>query len=243
MTRILLISFLSFLFVSCSSNDPQVIIDKTIKAHGGDRFENVAIEFDFRERHYTSTRKGGLFTYTREFSDSTNQIKDVLSNDGFHREINGGLAKISGERAKAFSNSVNSVIYFALLPFGLNDPAVKKSYVGETIINDSAYHLLKITFHEEGGGKDFEDVFLFWINQASDRVDYLAYTYRSDGGGIRFREAINPRKIEGILFQDYNNYKAKDDRASLEQMEELYKNDALEKMSVISLENIIVKPL
>lgn len=230
-------------FITCSSDETQTIVDKSIEAHGGSLFEHVKIEFDFRGRHYTSTREGGSFTYTREFSDSLGRVKDVLTNDSFRREINGSLAKIPEERAKAFTNSVNSVIYFALLPFGLNDPAVNKSYVGESNINDKAYHLIRITFEEEGGGKDFEDVFLFWINQANYRVDYFAYSYKSDGGGIRFREALNPKEIDGILFQDYNNYKPKSDTVLLEHMEGLYKKNQLEKMPLINLENITVKPL
>lgn len=220
----------------------QKIVDQSINAHGGEKFEKAHIEFDFRGRHYTSHRNGGIFTYTREFTDTTgNKIKDVLNNDGFHREINGGLAKISEERAKAFTNSVNSVIYFALLPYGLNDPAVNKFYLNETIIKEKKYHTIKVSFDQEGGGKDHEDVFLYWINKDSNRIDYFAYSYSSDGGGIRFREAINPRVIEGILFQDYINYEPADDQASLEKMLDLYKEDGLVKLSVINHENITVK--
>lgn len=227
--------------LQCGKNNPQAIVDKAIEAHGGKKFENVKIEFDFRGRHYTSTRNGGIFTYTREFSDSAGRIKDVLTNDSFHREINGGLAKISEERAKAFTNSVNSVIYFALLPFGLNDPAVKKDYINETVIKDKTYHLVRISFEQEGGGKDYEDIFLFWISKDYFRVDYFAYSYKSDGGGIRFREAINPRTIGGILFQDYNNFKPGSDSVKLEQMQGLFETGGLEKMSVINLENVKVE--
>jgi hypothetical protein len=233
--------FTAAMFWSCDSS--QRIVDKAIAAHGGDRFERVKIEFDFRGRHYTSTRNKGTFSYTREFSDSTGDIKDVLTNNSFRREINGGIAKIPEERAKAFSNSVNSVIYFALLPFGLNDPAVKKTYVGETMLRNKEYHVIRITFDQQGGGKDYEDVFLFWIQKESFRVDYFAYSYKSDGGGIRFRVAVNPRIIEGILFQDYNNFKPKEDSVTLDQMQEMYEQNQLEKMSLIKLENIKVKQI
>jgi hypothetical protein len=231
------------LFFSCGPDRAQELVDKAIQAHGGKSFESVRIEFDFRGRHYSSTREGGIFTYTREFTDSLGNVKDVLTNDSFRREINGRLANITDERAKAFSNSVNSVIYFALLPYGLNDPAVRKTYVGAATIKDKAYELVKITFDKEGGGKDFEDVFLFWINQQNSRVDYFAYSYISDGGGIRFREAINPRIIEDILFQDYNNYKPTSDSVTLNQMQVLFEANALEKMPVIELANVKVEKL
>lgn len=237
----LLVLFASVAFCSCDSNTAQKIVDKAIEAHGGGKFEKIRIEFDFRGRHYTSTRNGGIFTYTREFTDSTGRIKDVLTNDTFQREVNGIPATITDERANAFSNSVNSVIYFALLPYGLNDPAVRKSYLGESTIKDKVYHLIKVTFEEEGGGKDFEDVFLFWINVETFRVDHFAYSYQSDGGGIRFREALNPRFVEGILFQDYNNFQPTSDTVTLDEMKELFESSGLEKISVINLENVEVK--
>jgi hypothetical protein len=239
------LSVFSFLVLlsGCEQNNPQRIVDGSIDAHGGKLFEDVHIEFDFRNRHYTSHRQGGVFTYTREFTDTSGNVKDVFSNESFHREINGNLAKITEERAKAYSNSVNSVIYFALLPYGLNDAAVEKTYATQTEINGKKYHVIKVTFQKEGGGKDYEDVFLYWIDQESKKVDYLAYTYESDGGGIRFREAMNRRTIEGILFQDYINYEPSDVNVSLDEMENLYKNGQLKKLSDIVLENITVKPL
>lgn len=239
-----LLSFLIIIILSsCENDDSQQIIDRAIEAHGGKLFENVHIEFDFRNRHYTSHRRGGIYTYTREFRDSTGQVKDILTNNNFQREINGEPANITDERAKAFSNSVNSVIYFALLPYGLNDPAVRKKYVGETELNGKTYHVIQITFEEEGGGKDHEDVFLYWIEKETYTMDYLAYTYESDGGGIRFREALSRRKVDGILFQDYINYEPADKNTPLDKMESLYKNGELKKLSNIVVENISVKLL
>ena len=86
-------------------------------------------------------------------------------------------------------------------------------------------------------------MFLFWCDPESFRGDYFAYSYESDGGGVRFREAINPRIVHGILFQDYNNFKPKSDTVTLDQMQELFETDALEKMSLINLENIKVEDL
>lgn len=235
--------FVFIAFSSCESDQVQKIVDKSIDIHGGKLFDNVHIEFNFRNRHYTSHRQGGIFTYTREFRDSTGQVKDILTNNSFRREINGGLAKITEERAKAFSNSVNSVIYFALLPYGLNDRAVKKKYLNETELKGKQYHVIEVTFEKEGGGKDYEDVFLYWIEKESYTMDYLAYTYESDGGGIRFREAINRRTIEGILFQDYINYEPANKNTSLDKMESLYRNGELKKLSNIVLEEISVEGL
>lgn len=231
--------------VSCRQNtDPEHIVDKAIEAHGGRLFENVQIEFDFRERSYSSHRQEGLYTYTRAFTDTAGQVKDILDNEGFKRFINGRLAQVSDERARAYSSSVNSTVYFALLPFGLDDPAVRKEFVGETIIKGKPYYKVRVTFDPEGGGDDFEDVFLYWFNQKTFTMDYLAYSFQNeDGGGLRFREAYNARNVNGIFFQDYINYKPKEKDVTLDQMEDLFKSGDLVELSRIDLHSISVKPI
>ncbi|NIS49152.1 MAG: hypothetical protein GWN61_25160, partial [candidate division Zixibacteria bacterium] len=185
---------------------PQAVIDQTIKVHGGDRYSASMIEFDFRDKHYTARREDGLFTYTRSFADSIGKIKDVLTNQRFKRTINGLKVQLRERDKRRYAASVNSVIYFALLPFPLNDPAVKKRYIGETPINGQPYHTIEITFRKEGGGQDYQDVFAYWIHKTDFTMDYLAYRFHDDGGGTRFRDAYNPRTINGIRFADYHNY-------------------------------------
>ena len=215
-------------------------MDRAIARHGGERYEDTHVSFDFRDRHYTYTRQGGSYRYTRAFSDSTGQVEDVLTNEGFTRSVNGEPVSLPEEREKAFSNSVNSVIYFALLPYGLNDPSVNKQFVGKTEIEGSPYNVIKVTFDEKGGGADFEDQFLYWFNAETNTLDYLAYSYKTEGGGLRFRKGINPNEVGGIRFQDYVNYKPASKDVGLEALEDLYKKGELEVLSEINLENIQV---
>jgi hypothetical protein len=56
---------------------------------------------------------------------------------------------------------------------------------------------------------------------------------------VRFREATNARSINGILFQDYINYKPKTEDIALAELEKLFLSDELEKLSEINLENIV----
>lgn len=229
-------------FTSSEVNDPQVIIDKAIATHGGNKFLQLQVAFDFRDKHYESIRQDGLYTYTRSFADTIGQVNDVLTNAKFTRTINGQVKDLPEERVKAFSASVNSVIYFALLPFGLNDQAVKKEYLGNTTIKAIPYHKIKVTFIQNGGGTDYQDEFLYLINQKSLTLDYLAYTYQTDGGGIRFRQAINPRKIGGILFQDYINFEPIGE-INFWEIEKEFEAGKLKELSRIELKNIRIKAL
>ena len=218
------------------------VIEDAIRIHGGSNYQVHDIEFDFRERHYRSLRENGHYQYERIFTDSTGQkIRDVLTNDSFVRYVNGSQAEITDERKKAYSSSVNSVIYFALLPYFLKDPAVHSEYVGEVSIHGEPYHKVQITFQQEGGGKDFEDQFLYWFHRDQLTMDYLAYNYKTDGGGARFREAINPRVVNGIRFADYVNYKPVEETLYIMNFDSLFEAGNLDSLSLIATENIEVK--
>ena len=240
-----LLGVLVLVMISCDSRtEAEKIVDAAIEAHGGKAYENSKIEFDFRNIHYVIYKTPEDFEYSREFSDSTGLVKDVLNNSGFVRTVNGvKIDTLTEERIGAFSRSVNSVAYFAFLPYGLNDAAAIKTWLGETEIKGETYDLIQVTFQQDGGGDHFEDQFLYWFGKDDHLMDYMAYLYYTDGGGIRMREVSEVIEVGGIRFQNYLNLKPEDKNTSLEAMEELYVSGKLEKLSEINLENIRVTPL
>lgn len=234
----------SIVLTGCNSKltDPQKIVDKAIEAAGGEKYLNSSIEYDFRDKQYIAKRNGGSFSYERVFKDdSMRTVHDFVTNEGFKREINGEIAMVPDTMAAKYTSSTNSVNYFALLPYGLNDAAVNKKYLGETTINEINYYKIQVTFGANGGGEDHEDVYLYWINQQNFAVDYLAYSFsESDEISFRFRVAYNPRMVNGIRFQDYINYKPENNSLTVDQAEDLYKEGALLELSKIDLENVEV---
>lgn len=237
--KILVLSGAITFFSGCSEK-AQRTVDQAIETHGGASFQSFYLEFDFRDRHYTAARNGGIFEYSREFTDSTGKIKDVLSNDGLTRYRNGSVVVIPEERKQAFTRSVNSVIYFMLLPFGLNDDAVNKEWVEETTIRGEPYQVIRVTFDQKGGGEDHEDIFLYWFHTEKNTMDYFAYSYTTDGGGLRFREAINSRKKGGLVLQDYINYQPADETIPIDSLKSMFIAGTLKKLSEIRLENLLV---
>ncbi|WP_017732483.1 DUF6503 family protein [Nafulsella turpanensis] len=218
------------------------VVNQAIEVHGGDAFEeNAKLAFEFRDRTYMYQRNGGTFEYRRIFTDSTGEaITDILNNSGFVRLVNGDTVQLAEERQQAYSSSVNSVIYFALLPYRLNDAAVQKEYLGQVEIEGEPYDKVKVTFAEEGGGEDHEDTFVYWFHANEHTLDYLAYQFHTDGGGYRFRKAYNPRQTGGILWLDYINYKPEVSKLAVEEMDSLFAIGKLEELSRIELENIRV---
>ena len=109
------------------------------------------------------------------------------------------------------------------------------------------YHRVKVTFRQEGGGRDWEDVFMYWFRMDTNAMDYLAYAFGQGPGeepGTRFREAYNVRRVNGVRMADYRNYTV--DTLSADQMEEypdLWARDAARLVSRIELDSVQVRPL
>lgn len=243
---LLLLAFFSIGCTTDDSADAQAIVDAAIAAHGGGQLDQGIVSFEFRDRQYRALRDNGAFVYSRTFTDdSTGQrIHDVLSNSGFKRTADDTPVELPQERQEAYSASVNSVIYFALLPYFLNDAAVQKEYLGEATIKGEPYHEIQVTFAADGGGEDHEDVYVYWIHQDRHTMDYLAYNFKEEDGsiGTRFREATNPREVGGVRFQDYNNYTS-NEKLPLENYDKAFEAGNLEKVSEINLENVEVREL
>lgn len=237
----IIISILSF-SLSFAQQD---IIDKAIAVSGTEKLKNAEASFDFRDYQYTYKRNQGRFEYTRigKKADGS-EIRDVYTNKGLVRYVADTLISLTEKREKAYTNSVNSVMYFAFLPLWLKDPAVIVEDQGRSVIKGKEYHKIRVTFEQEGGGDDFEDVFLYWFDVKDYSMDYLAYKYFTGKGGMRFREAYNTRRVNGVLIQDYRNLQPKiKDGIDFDKIEKAFENEQLEELSLIELKNVKIKTI
>jgi hypothetical protein len=217
------------------------IVLKAIEYAGGDRFERAHVAFNFRDKHYEIERGGEAWIMKRSFHDSSIFIEDTYSREGFKRKINGKMIEVADSMAFKYIESINSVIYFALLPYKLNDPAVIKQSLGQEEINHKNYHKIKVRFRKEGGGVDYQDEFIYWFDQQDYSLGFLAYTFHVNGGGMRFRKAYNERFIEGIRFVDYVNYQPQKSSTKLIELASEYEEDKLMKLSTVELKDVKVK--
>ena len=239
--------FLFFLVVvglSCKRQEAtltaQQIVDKSIAVSGGLLYENATINFDFRDRSYTSVQQNKKRTLNRLLKNDTIKILDTYTTTTFERKVNDSVIHITDSLATTYGNSVNSVHYFSKLPYGLNDRAVHKELMKETTIEGKHYYKVKVTFSQQDGGDDFDDTYIYFFNKNTFKPDFLAYDFHVDGGGMRFRKAYNERYINGIRFVDYNNMKPIDENASILQIDSLFNNDRLKLLSKIELKAISV---
>ena len=246
-----------FLFVACQNQQsPETkeiitkrpllsksdsIINASNMLYNMKKLEKSKVSFLFRDFEYTANFDDGLYKYTRKFiAENGDTIFDVLTNSAFERFVNSEKTEVSEEKAKAYSNSINSVFYFFLLPQKLNDPAVKKEYIGKTSINSKDYHTIKVTFQPIGGGEDHEDEFMYWFETSTFKMEMFAYNYQTNGGGIRFRTLKNDTVSAGITFQNYYNLKPNSLTTPLDSLPFLWTKNQLDTLSVIENKNIMV---
>lgn len=241
--RTLTILSLALLMSCTSAPSVQEVVDQAINVSKVEKLKNAEASFTFRGIDYAYKFRNGNYRYTRIQRDTLgNTLKDVLVNTGLNRFLNDSLVVLEEERRTAYSASVNSVIYFAFLPLSLNDAAVNKTYAGTEQIKNRTYHKVKVTFDEEGGGEDFDDVFYYWFDAEDYSMDYLAYSYaEKDGTGMRFREAYNQRSVNEVAIQDYRNFKPKvKGSLPLEELGQAFNDGTLELLSVIELEDVSI---
>ena len=230
------------LFTACSPTyTAQELVDKSIEYSGLNNIKQSKVTFDFRDKSYEAVRDHGKFILNRTFVKDSLNYKDVLSNEGFQRFINDSLVTLSDKDQNRFGSSVNSVHYFSVLPFGLNDKAVHKKVLSSVMIKGLHYYKIQVTFSEEGGGEDFDDVFIYWIRKDTFQLDYLAYKYQTNNGGIRFRELKEQCIKNGVRFVDYVNYKPENMNINFFAIDKLYEGGKLKKVSEIVLKNIEVQ--
>lgn len=246
-----------FFFAGCqSSTDPSseaspsatAIVDSAIAAHGGSGLDRAVVTFTFRGDRFRLRRNDGQFHYRRTATDSLGRtIVEGITNDSLYRQVDGTPDSLSEDERATLDTRVNSVAYFALLPYPLQDPAVQPHYSGRDTIDGSPYHRIRVTFRQEGGGRDWQDVFMYWFHTKTYDMDFLAYAFGLGPGedeGTRFREAYNERRINGVRVADYYNYTS-DTLATdrLDRYPDLWAKDALELVSQVELDSVDIRPL
>lgn len=232
---ILLIAFI----LSCNSKkvtDQKAadVVNNCISTYGGGHYNNMDVSFDFRQFRVHIKQNDGRFLYEKTFKDSTkNEVHDMMTNDGFSREINGKKQELTEKETNKYREGINAVAYFVLLPYKLSEPAVNLKYLGETRIENKKYDKIAVSFNAEGGGKDHLDEFCYWIGQQDHMMDYLSYA----NGGPRFRKAVKRDTVDNIIFQNYENYQVLDSTLSTDSYDSAFVNGQVKLFSMIEQAN------
>ncbi|MDR9447734.1 MAG: DUF6503 family protein [Psychroflexus sp.] len=212
------------------------IIENAIVYSGKEKVENHKIKYVFRDKIYLSEGICGRFKFTR--IDTIRNVKDVYDKNELHRTVNDRKVSLVDTTATKIKSAINSVNYFVQLPYRLKDEAVMARRLKDDSINGKTYYQLEVKFKEVGGGEDHQDVYRYWFDQKDFSMDYLAYQFYTNDGGLRFRVKEKEKRKNGIVFQNYDNFKPKSQKVTLKTLSHAFQNNNLEKVS-----DIITKPL
>ncbi|MFT5358321.1 MAG: hypothetical protein ACI9KE_005559 [Polyangiales bacterium] len=214
-----------------------------LEAHGMEGLDDARIDFTFRGSRFSVERGQGSFAYTQTRDDDGGTLVSRLDNDHFTQTRNGEPVRLSARAVTGISNSVNSVVYFAMLPLPLREAAVRIERLEAVNIDGRVHQRMRVTFTEDGGGDDHDDEFFYWFDAETKKLRFMAYRYHTGGGGVRFRVAKNQRDVDGVTFFDYDNYAYADldvDLADLPSRRSPSEGVALALLSEIALEDIQV---
>ena len=220
------------------------IVDRAIAHHGGDLYEETSSQLDL-------CSKSGCFDVQTSWDRAGQPVLDVAgkAREGLRRVRttaqtverwrDGEPVPVTPESEQGLRDWAMARVYFCFLPYRLNDPSVFKQDLGIEDWGGRPLHKVKVTF-TPGTSTDAEDEYLYWFDPDSGRVELLAYSYETNGGGIRFRKAIRHRRVGGILFFDQENWGFDGPGLSLDELDAETVASRLRHISTVELANIQV---
>lgn len=215
----------------------------TIVAHGADRLADARVDFSFRGTPYRMTRVAGRFTYERWREVDGEPVHERLDNRGFRATRAGEALPLEPQAADARGRGLNSVVYFASLPYGLEDPAVRATDLGPSTLEGRPVDRIEVRFAAEGGGHDHDDVFVYWLDAQTHRLAALAYRFHTGKGGVRLRRVAGTVVAGGVTFTQWDNYGLDGaDLPELTALPDLQAKGALPRLSSIVLEDVRIGP-
>lgn len=216
------------------------IVDRAIEFHGGDVFTASTTDLDMCSRsgcfHVTAAMNGGLFDFTVTEEAKGRRVR--LTNDSLERWQDGEPVAVAPEEEARWRSFVFQRVYFAFLPFRLNDPGVLKEDLGVVDWNGRPLHRVEITF-AAGSSAGADSHYMYWLDPETGRLEYFAYDYAD---GLRFQKATNYRRVGGLLFFDRENAGLNAEGLSVGAIDPTYVSDELRQISTIELRNISVRP-
>lgn len=205
------------------------IVGRARAAHGVTVLDEACIVFRFRDATYAAARHDGRFAYRMVQGDHREAGLAALANDGlwvdtvayeafrknrtpnaaFRDSVQANAASI----VRAAETQLNSVVYFALLPYNLADPAVRLKRLDDAAFDGRTHRAVEVTFGQDGGGRDHDDRFVYWFDADTGLLRALAYRFHTGDGGTRFRRVSNVHRVPvsgraatHVLLNDYAAY-------------------------------------
>ncbi len=227
------------------------IVDRAIEHHGGEIYRHSETELDLCSKsgcfHVVARVDGDRFAYVVSGKSGGARLEVRSTNDALEVSRNGEPLAVEPAKQRQYRDWAMARVYFCFLPFRLGDPSVIQQDLGLVDWQGRRLHKVKVTF-EPGTSTDSGDEYVYWFDPESARLEYFAYSYDDNGGGLRFRRNLRHRRAGGLLFFDQENYGVDGGGAdgpdlSVDSIDAAYVRDAMRHVSTVRLEGIEVRSL
>ncbi len=227
-------------------SQPLEIVSRAIEHHGGEvyRRSETSVELCSGSGCYGMNVRTDGGMYRHEVSGPyRGGIRAVRAdNDSVSVSWQGEPVAATSEEWQSLRDWATARIYFAFLPYRLNDPGVLQEDLGIEEWEGRRLHRVKVHF-EAGSSTDAEDEYLYWFDPDTARLEQFAYSFTGDPGGLRFRRLSNYRRVGGILFFDQANLGVEGAGLSVDEIDPAFVDARMRQVSKVELRGIEVSPL
>lgn len=249
MNKILLSSVLLLALYSCNNSstetldtayDQEKVLQNILETHGVKSFDENTIHLKIENTKYTHRMMEGRPFLSQERIKDLQTHKATYYGGTVNYLIDGSLQDESTYPRMMLERSLYGFLQTYFIPFTLRTNDVKWSSLPEVTIRSAEYFVLQGQITNEIPLPP--DTYILYIDKEKFTIDYLALRHPLTSNVNQFRRMINPRKINGVLFQDYIIFTPKDSTIPLEQLYEYFNKTDLKVIRTIALNEIEVDP-
>ena len=245
-TLVLLLSGCAPIPSSDSTLPMPKIVAKAIEFHGSTVYERSEISITITSLsgsfRIATRRLGGNFEHTVSDLDPLSQTESstVLTNNTVREWHDGLETELDDEAARLAQAFVNARVFFPFLPFTLEGGDIQFDDRGIENWHGADLHKVKVTF-ATGTSNDADDSYMFWFDPNTGRIEQFGYDF---SGGLRFRKAVEFKRVGGILFSTMQeNYALNGNRIPVEHLSPDYVEKNMALLSRVAISDIAVNPL
>ena len=222
------------------------IVDRAIEHHGGEIYRSNSATLDVCSKsgcfHLETRAYRDGFHYTVSGRSRDAELEVASSGEGLTVSKDGKPLVLGPGDDQRYRDWAMARIYFCFLPYRLNDPGVHKKDLGLVDWDGRRLHRVKVTFEPESS-TDATDQYIYWFDPESARLEYFAYSYDDNGGGLRFRRTVNHRRVGGVLFFDQENFGVEGPGLSVDAIDPAYVREKMRHISTVRLKEIHLRAL
>ncbi|SOE19713.1 hypothetical protein SAMN06298216_0217 [Spirosomataceae bacterium TFI 002] len=148
---------------------------------------------------------GAYNKHERTFPELEGQIEQGYDGSEFWLRHDGQILNDSTRMKRVAFNRPTNFYWFAMLP-KLTDPGLNYEHLGEQIINDNTYDVVKVTF--DSNEEKTTDIYQLYINKNTSIVDQFLFTV-ADFGVIEtpYLMKLEYEEVDGMMIPTTRIYK------------------------------------